>query len=253
LSDAFRVVNSRQGATIRLTDRRRLHYYGSIMNVKSQALLDRVREAILNGEFVPGKNMTQGDMAARFRVSRTPIREILRHLEYEGLITSRRKNGISFRSFTEKDVIDVYDLRELVEGHAVRQAAEKFSAGMAHELEALARTYVEERGKGNRIAAGQADERFHEKLLEFSGNRFLHDTAQRMRVFSRSFRTVDPSLLKRTDFNPHSHAEVIAALRSRDPRKAERAIVAHIEWAKQHVLKWMRKQETGKKGKSRKA
>jgi len=103
----------------------------------TRALL-RLRELIFNGEFAPGDRMSELPLVQRLGVSRTPLRLALAELEHEGLLRSLPGGGYVVREFTQGDVRDAVELRGVLEGTAVRFAAERGAA--ARDLRALRAT-----------------------------------------------------------------------------------------------------------------
>ncbi len=85
-------------------------------------VLSSLREAILAGVLSPGARLRQEDLAERFGTSRIPVREALRALEYEGLVASEPNRGFTVTELDADDVEEVYDLRIVLESHAVRVA-----------------------------------------------------------------------------------------------------------------------------------
>ena len=87
-----------------------------------ELVLGSLREAILAGVLSPGARLRQEDLAERFGTSRIPVREALRALEYEGLVASEPNRGFTVTELDADDVEEVYDLRIVLESHAVRVA-----------------------------------------------------------------------------------------------------------------------------------
>ena len=106
----------------------RLQFLELIEGMRAESLtaqdlvLDAVREAILTGIIVPGARLRQEELAELFGTSRIPVREALRALEYEGLLTSEPHRGFTVTSLDADDIEEVYELRILLEGQAVRLA-----------------------------------------------------------------------------------------------------------------------------------
>lgn len=105
-----------------------------------RALLE-MRELLIRGEFRPGERIREIPLAARLGVSRTPLRLVLERLEHEGLLQARPKGGFVARQFTPQDIIDVIELRGVLEGTAARMAAERLESKdeLREMLEALSK------------------------------------------------------------------------------------------------------------------
>jgi DNA-binding GntR family transcriptional regulator len=92
----------------------------------SDSLIDALREAIQTGRYRPGARLVQDDLAHEYGTSRIPLREALRRLEGEGLVSIAANRGAVVRPLETKDVADLYDVRIALESLAVRRAAERF-------------------------------------------------------------------------------------------------------------------------------
>jgi DNA-binding GntR family transcriptional regulator len=97
----------------------------------------KLREAIIAGYFEPGQQLVERDISARTEVSRTSLREALRHLETEGLIESRKGEGAFVKSLSRQDVRDIYELRMALDAAAVEHFAERASKEDRLRLKAL--------------------------------------------------------------------------------------------------------------------
>src|SRR5689334_23783627 len=98
---------------------------------------DLLEEAILEGELKPGERLRAEALAQRFGTSRTPIREALLQLEGQGLVEVEPNRGAVVRSFDRDDVLDLYEIRALIEPHAAARAATRIGAAQIAELAAL--------------------------------------------------------------------------------------------------------------------
>src|ERR1700712_4920 len=95
---------------------------------------EELREAILSGEFGPGERLRTAMLATRFGSSRTPVREALVQLEGEGLVDIEPRRGALVRSFASTDLIDLYEIRALLEPAAAARAALRASANQLARL-----------------------------------------------------------------------------------------------------------------------
>ncbi|MDD3928054.1 MAG: GntR family transcriptional regulator [bacterium] len=203
----------------------------------SKELYDKVKEYMLRELIGTDNKITEEMLATRFQVSRTPIREVLKHLEHEGLIETRRNKGITFRSFSPEEVAEVYDVRSVLEGYAARLAAGEASDESIDELAGYMERYTAARADGDTQQAALIDSVFHEKLLELCGNTYLSDMAKNIRMVNKSLLLKDYYFSFHGDVNPYNHAMIVEALRNRDPQKAQRMVQKHINWSKKTILK----------------
>ncbi|MFP5342191.1 MAG: GntR family transcriptional regulator [Candidatus Limnocylindria bacterium] len=148
-------------------------------NVTAQELvLAAVRNAILSGVMAPGARLRQEELADVFGTSRIPVREALRALEYEGLVTSEPHRGFTVTALDADDVEEVYDLRILLESEAVRLALPLLTDDDLEELEVLFRTMQE---AGTPDAQLAARERFYVRLYSVTGRPRLVGLILRLR------------------------------------------------------------------------
>lgn len=137
---------------------------------------ERLRTAILRGDFKPGSRMRQEDLAAQLAVSRAPVREALLVLEREGLVQTDRLSGTVVAPLDAALIRDLYDFREAVERHVAEVAARRtdMSWSAVHEIvkTGLAATQAASPAVALLI---DLDLRFHTALYEAAGNRILCD------------------------------------------------------------------------------
>lgn len=93
-----------------------------------EQVCDRIRSAILSGELKPGSKLTEQDLAAEYEVSRTPIREAIRQLEVERLVSRTPFVGVTVTRLTPEEVIELLDIREVLEGLVARLAAQNMDS-----------------------------------------------------------------------------------------------------------------------------
>lgn len=150
-------------------------------NVTAQELvLASVRKAILSGVLGPGARLRQEELADVFGTSRIPVREALRALEYEGLVTSEPHRGFTVTALDADDVEEVYDLRILLESEAVRLALPLLTDDDLEELEELFRVMQDtDQRPDDQLAAR---ERFYVRLYSVTGRPRLVGLILRLRA-----------------------------------------------------------------------
>ncbi len=220
------------------------------MKTKANKLSEKIIEHLLNNG--NGKReITEESIAARFRVSRTPVREVLKHLEHDGIIQTRKNRGIIFKDFSEEDIDNIYAVRLALEDIAVREAAKNATPEFIRRLKTYARTYRQSRQKQNRMEGERVDRLFHETIIDLSGNWYLSHLVKKIRMFSTSFiflRGITSYAKK--DLNPYSHNKIIQSLASGNPEKAAETIKKHILWSKEGMLKAVKERKKEEKNES---
>lgn len=148
-------------------------------NVTAQELvLASVRKAILSGVLGPGARLRQEELAETFGTSRIPVREALRALEYEGLVTSEPHRGFTVTALDADDVEEVYDLRILLESEAVRLALPLLTDDDLEDLEVLFGTMQNAQTPNDQLAAR---EQFYIRLYSVTGRPRLVGLIMRLR------------------------------------------------------------------------
>lgn len=148
-------------------------------NVTAQELvLESVRQAILAGVLEPGARLRQEELADLFGTSRIPVREALRALEYEGLVSSEPHRGFTVTALDADDVEEVYDLRIILEGHAVRLAVPLLTDEDLEDLEVLFQRMQSASTPDEQLATR---ERFYVRLYSVCGRPRLVGLIMRLR------------------------------------------------------------------------
>ena len=191
-------------------------------------VFNRIREDILSGKYEQNEELRENTIAQELGVSRTPVREALRQLELEGLVTIVPNKGAYVNGISEKDIHDIYVIRSYMEGLCARWACEKMTDNCLKELDEvveLTEFYIR---KGNTEQIVELDNRFHELLYRACDSKWLdhmltdfHHYVERVRMKSLA----DP---ERAEKSNQEHRAIVEALRKRDGEEAERLAHEHI-------------------------
>ena len=182
--------------------------------------------AIDRGEFVPGERLTELDLAARFGVSRTPVREALSRLESQGVVARDTRRGLVVAALDYDQVGELYDLREVVEGLAARLAARRAAPA---EIAVLRDMVEADRARTeDPTALAITNKQFHRQLHRTSHNRYL---VQMLEGMNRSLALISGTTLAAPGRGAQSiveHHAIVSALEARDEDAAEQAARRHI-------------------------
>jgi DNA-binding GntR family transcriptional regulator len=193
-----------------------------------EKIAELLREAIIQQKLKPGERVTELEIASRFGLSRTPIREAFRQLESEGFLQIVPRKGAMVAALDEKDIRDFYEIKAVLEGYAARKAADRISDDDIDRLEKLnqrMRTCAE---KHDIVGLTAAHNEFHQLILEVCGNQKIIDVVGSLvRQFLR-FRFFVSASAELDQLLAH-HDQVIAAFRARDGQAAERYIVQNAK------------------------
>lgn len=204
---------------------------------------ERIRAAIRDGHLTPGSRITEGELAKWLGVSRTPIREAILRLEQDGLLTYAPRQGLMVAALDYQAVIELYAMREVLEGTAARLAANHASVA---EIETLKEMLDIERGlkELDTERAATTNRQFHQILYYAAHNRFL---LKALNALSDSMMLLGNTTLAlpgrhRTALDEHS--EIVSAIEKRDVEAAEQAARAHIREAQRHRVKMIIAEDT---------
>jgi DNA-binding GntR family transcriptional regulator len=173
-----------------------------------------LRERIFSRELAPGSWIDELKLAQEYGISRTPLREALKVLATEGLVTMKVRRGAYVTEVSERDLTDVYHLLALLESDAAGVVATQASESQLRELQDLHREL--EKAMGNRERFFEINEAFHMRLLEIANNRWRDQMVADLRKVMKLNR--HNSLLKsgRMEESMAEHRAIMAALSARD-------------------------------------
>ena len=195
-----------------------------------EEVAELLRQRIFAGkanDMEPGAWIDELKLAQEYGISRTPLREAIKVLAAEGLVTMKMRRGAYVTEVNAKDLRDVFHLMAVLEADAAGNAASTATAAQLQALEALHQQL--EKAAGDRVKFFQLNEAFHVKLLEVANNRWAVQMVADLRKVMKLNRA--QSLLKagRIEESLVEHAAIMAALKKRDAPAAQAAMRAHIE------------------------
>ncbi len=207
-----------------------------------ELVLTSVRDAILAGVLDPGARLRQEELADLFGTSRIPVREALRALEYEGLVRSEPHRGFTVTSLDADDVEEVYELRILLESHAIRLALPLLTAEDLEDLDGL---FAQMKGAANPDDELAARERFYLRLYSVTGRPRLVGLIARLRQeVARALRW--PTLRHA----PKTHEDFFAAVRAGDADAAVAHLSDHYRRVAVLIRRYLREAEVREQGNS---
>lgn len=195
----------------------------------------RLREVIMNGSLPPGTQLGETELAARFEVSRGPLREAMQRLVSEGLLRSERHRGLFVIDLEPGDVRDIYTARSAIERAAaieiMRGDREKAAALLDKTVRAMATAADED----DPTALSEADLRFHEALIGASGSKRLVRMARTLLIETRMCLSLLQNTYQQVDERVSEHNRIIEAIREGDTETVLALLEAHMEDAVQRL------------------
>jgi len=196
-----------------------------------------IKTQIVTGQFPPGMRLKEDELTVICAVSRTPVREALRRLASEGLVTLNPNQGAQVSTIGVKDLVDLYELRALVESYAAGRAATRVSSQDIEQLEALTTDMEANAGESQAAtqAFAQANTAFHRVILNAAENARLLTIAQVVIEPPLALRTFSRYSAEERQRSIRHHREMIAAFKAQDAAWASAVMAGHIH-AASHVL-----------------
>jgi DNA-binding GntR family transcriptional regulator len=196
----------------------------------------RLKEAIRDGTFKVGERLTELEVAERLKVSRTPVREAMHRLEADGLLSYEPRRGVTVTRPDHQMIVELYVMREALEGTAAALAAQHASSIEVAALAELIGREAEHLGDGAELS--RINQQVHRLLYFAAHNRYLLRSLSAL----ADTMTLLPTMLGDAERAKESHTEhlrLLAAIQARDPAAAEAAARAHLRSAQRHRVSWL--------------
>ena len=196
--------------------------------VSIENICDKLRDMLKTGDLKPDSRIVEQELAEEFGVSRTPIREAILRLANEGLLVSVPNLGTFVKRFSVGDVREMFEIREVLEGLAYRNAVERFDNSDRKELLGLATKTDNERANGNWNEAFRTDEKFHKFIIDHCGSEVLKKELSKFNFQTSLIRVDLSSVAKRVKRRNITVTHTKLANAANDPLKAEKLMREHI-------------------------
>jgi DNA-binding GntR family transcriptional regulator len=200
----------------------------------SDQIADALRDAILTGEFEDGEELNQVTLAKHFGTSRVPLREALRQLQAEGLVSSEAHKRVLVTALSVERVVEILDIRALLEGHLLAQAMQAITPEHVQRLERLCNDM-------DRTVAHQAwlrkNREFHQALYEPSGSSFTINLVEQLSArVERYLHMWSERGIQRNKEANAEHWAIVQAIKAKNARGARLELETHIAHTKDRVV-----------------
>ena len=189
---------------------------------------ERLRQRIFSHELQSGAWIDEQSLAESYGISRTPLREALKVLASEGLVTLRPRRGCYVTELAERDLDDIFPLMALLEGRCAFEATQKATPADLRSLEKLHEALQRHAASGDANRFFETNHEFHQTLQELSGNRWLKQVIDDLRKVLKLTRRDSLRLEGRLKQSLEEHRAILAAIRERDAATAEALMHAHL-------------------------
>jgi DNA-binding GntR family transcriptional regulator len=205
----------------------------------TEAVADALREAILEGAIEPGTWLREDSIARELGVSRTPVREALRRVADEGLVTKTAHSGSIVASLSFDDILALYVVRAELEGLAARLAAQRPPRGLVEDLQRVHEKMISSVASGALDSLPDLNLEFHRKIRLAAGNSYLERFLLQVEHAVRRLRESTLSTLSRAEEVSHEHGAIIEAIARQEPEAAAKAARVHMLHARDARIRAM--------------
>ena len=202
-----------------------------------EIVYEELKMQILTGRIEPGTRMMEIELAEEMGVSRTPIREAIRKLEKEGLVTIEPRKGAYASDVSTEDMVEILEVRQIMEGLAAELAASRVQEVQLDQLREAEERYNAAVASGDTEQMIKYDSQFHKMIVEASNNKTLMQLIEPLQEMALRFRYLYYHDLNRAMNMPHEHDEIIDAIAIGDQEQAKLAASMHIKRLKDAVEK----------------
>ncbi len=208
-------------------------------NLRDQ-VYDILKKRIILRKIQPGKKINEEELAKSLGVSRTPIREALLRLEHEGILKIIPRRGAFVVTQSKEKVIDLLEVREVLEGLVARLATKNMTPTRLNRLKSSLEKVSSVDGDNNKLLKyTPADVEFHALLLEACGNELLKNMMDSLNVNLQMVRLRTVTLPGRPEQTVREHYEILAAIEEMNSSLAEKLMRKHVASVREDALKNM--------------
>lgn len=201
----------------------------------SDQIHERLEHDILAGEYPIGEVLTETRLSEQFGVSRTPIREVLRRLEQEHIVSISPK-GATVLGIRSEDIAEIYEIRTRLEGLAARWAAKRMDSDTLAQLKETVDLQEFYTTRGDSDAIRDTDSRFHDLIYAGCGSIPMQFTLEPLHRRVMKFRKVSVTRSGRAEKSLSEHKAIYEAIAARDEDKAEALMNEHVCHARDSIL-----------------
>lgn len=197
---------------------------------KKELIAEQLRRDIASGLIKPGEKLSEARLATRFGVSRMPVREALKELESAGFLSIEQRRGTFVKRMHKHDILDLFEVRESVEGMAARLCASRATNELLSRIDEVMETMRTAVDQDDLDGYSDIDAHLHELIVEGAANARLTEHYRLLvQHLNRGF--LSSIVTRREGRVTHSfdeHRTLVSAIQSRDPDAAERAMREHV-------------------------
>ncbi len=209
-----------------------------------ESVYESLKTMIQTGALQPGGRLTELDLAARLKVSRTPLREALNRLERDGLVTNKPRHGYFVTVVDLRALDDAFDVREVLDGHAAQRAAARIAPEDKKRLRAIVRQCEAMARLKNRPMEDLVEEmrlgfEIHRIIARVSGNEFLSELLSKIFDKFQHFVWIELLWLDEWRVAREEHAAIVEAVCAGDGDQAAELARRHVRVSRNNIIRFL--------------
>jgi DNA-binding GntR family transcriptional regulator len=202
-----------------------------------EVVYEELKALILTGKIIPGTRLMETELAESMGVSRTPIREAIRKLEKEGLVTIEPRKGVYASQISTEDMIAILEVRQNLDGIAAQFAAVRATEEQLELLKTASEKFNQAVQDGVTQDMIKFDTKFHRIIVDASHNKVLVQMIEKLQELVLRFRYIYYDDFKRAENMPAEHQDILDAILDGNGEVARTAADVHIDRLKELVIR----------------
>jgi DNA-binding GntR family transcriptional regulator len=195
---------------------------------KKEKIYLELKNDIISHQLRAGQPITEEQIVEQYSISRTPVREILRKLENDGLVKNIPYKGSYVTDLRREDIEELLEMRYALEGYAAQSASERATKEDLKQLTDLERQFEIALKTKNSMLSFECDTKLHELILTISGNKRIHTIISNLMGQIHRIRFISGHIEGRINTTVYEHLDIIRAIKKGDPKLAEEKMKLHI-------------------------
>lgn len=219
-----------------MSDNKKIEILNATAESKQQLAYQQLKKDLLNNTYPEGTVLAERKLCEIYNVSRSPIRNAIQQLTYEGLLTVVPGKGVTVAGFSIEDILEVYDLIEVLQLYAIRSLSSRIDAyflGFLNTALVKMKQYIDE---GNLTKASGCDRQFHQFLITSSSNKRLASMYEQLDVQNIRFAAATGEDLELSQRSYQEHLAIYEHLKNNNLEEAQTCLQAHYKNIKQYYV-----------------
>ncbi len=210
---------------------------------KKEVIYKDIKQKLINGKFKANEVLKEEELAQKYKVSRTPVREALQLLVKEGFLTHRRKIGYIVKPLTKNELKEIVGIRSVLESYAARITTENYDEKLIKKLEKLVEKTENALKENNLQKFFKYNCEFHLELYKSSGNKKLIEIIENLRENFQRYTRLLLNIENMPFESLKDHKMMINAMKEKNPDKVEKMVKEHILKGGKALIEYIEKDE----------